>query len=127
MPKKYENKSNHNTDFLNTLNNDYPEEYFDWKVTVQFYSCLHRCYCVLITKTFTIEQSHMSNIKNLKIVNSDLSRKLYTLYKNSRQARYDGFISEDAMYRINRINFQTGTKIMASIGSECSKYYPVPI
>jgi len=127
MPKKYENKSNHNTDFLNSINNDYPEEYFDWKVTVQFYSSLHRCYCVLKTKTFNIEQSHMSNIKNLKTINSELSRKLYTLYKHSRQARYDGFISEGAMSRINKINFQTGTRLMASIETECLKYYPVPV
>ena len=42
MPKKYENKSNHNKDFLNSLITDYPSDYYDWKVTVQFYTCLHR-------------------------------------------------------------------------------------
>lgn len=125
MPKKYENKSNHNKEFLKSINNDYPNEYFDWKVTVQFYSCLHRCYCVLITKKFNIEQSHFNNIKNLKDINPILSRNLYILYKNSRQSRYDGFINEDAMSRINKINFQTGTRLMSKIESDCLEYYPV--
>ncbi len=127
MPKKYENRSNHNKNFLNLLNTDYSNDYFDWKVTVQFYTCLHRCYCVLEANDLNIEQSHKRNIKNLKSIDNNLGRKLYTLYKNSRQSRYDGFISEDAMLRINKINFNEGSRILQAIETECLKYYPLPV
>lgn len=127
MPKEYENKSIHNKDFLDSISNDYPDDYFDWKVTVQFYTSLHRCYCVLQTKEFDIIQNHTENIKNLKKINPTLSRKLYTLYKNSRQSRYDGFMRDDAMLRINKMNFESGTRLISDIESECLKYYPVAI
>lgn len=123
MPKKYENKSIHNKTFLDALNEDYPHEYFDWKVTAQFYCGLHRCYCVLVTKEYGVQTNHMENIKNLKKVDSKISRDLYTLYKNSRQSRYDGFINEDAMLRINKINFDSGTRILNNIEKECKNYY----
>lgn len=123
MSKNYENKSIHNKDFLDSLINDYPEQYFDWKVTVQFYVNLHKLYCVLLSNGLDIETSHMQNIKNLKSISTNLSRDLFTLYKNSRQARYDGFINEDAMLRINKINFNTGVSISLQINSESEKYH----
>jgi len=69
----------------------------------------------------------MNNIKNLKTIDNSLGRKLYTLYKNSRQSRYDGFINEDAMLRINKINFEEGDRIFQALESECLKYYPVQV
>lgn len=127
MPKEYENKSIHNKCFLESISNDYPEDYFDWKVTVQFYACLHNCYCVLQAQSYEIIQSHSDNIKNLKKINPTLSRKLYTLFKNSRQSRYDGFMRDDAMLRINKMNFNEGKRLTSDIESECLKYYPVAI
>ena len=125
MPNKYENKSIHNQDFLNSIHNDYPQEYFDWKVTVQFYVALHKCYCVLETQGEPIEQSHSGNIKNLKSIDPELSRKLFTLYKNSRQSRYEGFINQDAMDRINKINYDSGKVLIQKINTLALKYYPI--
>ncbi|MGM0479856.1 MAG: hypothetical protein ACQERC_11595 [Bacteroidota bacterium] len=125
MPKIYYNKSTHNKTFLKNLCEDYPEDYFDWKVTVQFYSGLHRCYCVLANKGEVIQQSHSKNIKNLKAIDANISRKLFKLYKNSKQSRYDGFLDEEAMLRINRINFNDGSTLLKSIETEVEKYYSI--
>ena len=125
MPRKYDNKSAHNKAFLTSIQSDYPEDYYDWKVTVQFYTGLHRCYCVLEVKSIPIETSHSSNIKNLKPINTDLSQNLYKLYKFSRQSRYDGFMSDEAMLRINKINFKEGNGLLKQIESEVLNYYPV--
>lgn len=125
MPEKYANKSNHNKIFLDTINQDYPHEFYDWKVTAQFYTGLHRCYCVIIVNELNVETSHKENIKTLKSINSDLSNKLFKLYKNSRQSRYDGFLNDESMLRINKINFSEGTQLLKSIETDVSNYYPI--
>lgn len=124
MPKRYENRANHNKDFLESIINDYPKQYYDWKVTIQFYIALHRCYCVLLSKGYPVEHNHGSNIKNVKEIDSEISRKLYDLYRYSRQSRYDGFLTEDAMLRINEINHRNATSRLSHIESQCLKYYP---
>jgi len=126
MSKAYENKSIHNKTFLDSIHNDYPDEYFDWKVTVQFYVALHKCYCVLETQNIDVEPKHMNNISNLKTVNNDLGRKLFILYRNSRQSRYEGFMTQDAMDRINKIKFEEGNRLLPSIDTLTLKYYPIP-
>ncbi|WP_130736908.1 hypothetical protein [Flavobacterium sp. J27] len=126
MPKVYENKAIHNETFLYCINNDYPNEYFDWKVTIQFYTALHKCYCVLLTKNFTIHKSHKDNIDNIKTIDQNLSTKLHKVYKHSRQSRYDGFLTEDSMNRINKINYTDGVRILNDINNLVAQYYPVP-
>tara|TARA_R110002124_G_C8853401_1_gene506442 strand:+ start:728 stop:1111 length:384 start_codon:yes stop_codon:yes gene_type:complete len=127
MPKTYENKANHNQDFLDSIHNDYPDSYYDWKVTVQFYTALHRCYCVILNSGVSITSSHQSNISNLGKINKDLGKKLFLVYKNSRQSRYEGFMNEDSMNRINKINFDKGQIDLKKINSLVSSYYPVAI
>lgn len=122
----YENKADHNQVFLDSIIEDYPSEYFDWKVTVQFYIALHRCYCVLGVSGQTICDRHKVNINNLKTIDAELSTNLFKLFKHSRQSRYDGFINEEAMTRINKINFESNKIILASINSKIVNYYPIP-
>tara|TARA_R110001583_G_C5667331_1_gene410338 strand:+ start:924 stop:1307 length:384 start_codon:yes stop_codon:yes gene_type:complete len=127
MPKKYENKAIHNEDFLQSIINDYPNTYFDWKVTVQFYCALHRCYCVLLTNGSVVETRHQLNINNIKTINPELSRSLFSVYKNSRSSRYDGFINDDAMERINKINYQKSDSELRKIKGIVSTYYPIAV
>ncbi len=108
----YKNKLEHNKEFLNAIENDYPQQYYDWKVTVQFYYCLHISYCLLLKNNIDIKTSHSENIKNLKTVDESLSMKLHQLLKYSKQSRYDGFTNEDNMLRINKINYQTNKSIL---------------
>ncbi len=123
----YENKADHNQVFLDSIIEDYPSEYFDWKVTVQFYIALHRCYCVLDASGETICNRHKDNINNLKSIDSGLSINLFKIYKNSRQSRYDGFINEDAMNRINKINFEANKSSLSSINTGIATYYPIAV
>jgi len=127
MTKRFENKSIHNQSFLDTLCNDYPEEYFDWKVTIMFYIALHKCYCVMDVSNVNICTNHKDNFNNLKTIDSTISNNLYKLFKSSRQSRYDGFINEDAMLRINKINFNEGKNVLKMIENDCTKYYPVSV
>ena len=125
MPKKYENKSNHNKDFLDSIHNDYPNSYFDWKVTIQFYTALHKCYCVIISSGSTINTSHKLNIESIRKIDLELSQKLFKLYNNSRQSRYDGFMTEEAMNRFNKINFLAGEVYLKNVENLTSRYYPI--
>jgi hypothetical protein len=127
MPKKYDNKSNQNKIFLDTISQDYPQDFYDWKVTAQFYTGLHRCYCVIVVNGLNVETSHKENIKTLKSIDVDLSNNLFKLYKNSRQSRYDGFLNEESMLRINQINFNDGVPLLKSIETEVLKYYPIKV
>lgn len=126
MPTKYLNKSNHNHNFLTNIQDDYPEDFFDWKVTVQFYTSLHKCYCVLISKGFNIETRHKLNIANIKTIDADISFKLHKLFSHSRTSRYDGFLTEEAMLRMNKINYIEGKTLMSDIEVGVATYYPVP-
>ncbi len=112
MISAYKNKSEHNREFLNAIETDYPTEYYDWKVTVQFYYCLHMSYCLLLENDIDIKTSHSENIKSLKNIDETLSRKLHILLKHSKQSRYDGFSNEDNMLRINKINYQSNKNII---------------
>lgn len=127
MSKVYENKANHNKDFLDAIISDYPTEYFDWKVTVQFYIALHRCYCVIEASGQKICNRHNDNINNLSAIDLGLSKNLFKLYKYSRQSRYDGFMSDEAMNRINKINFSKNEILLASINKGIVNYYPVSV
>jgi hypothetical protein len=127
MPKIYENKANHNQDFLDSINNDYPDSYYDWKVTIQFYTALHRCYCVILNNGISITSSHQANITNIGTINKDLSKNLFLVYKYSRQSRYDGFMNEDSMNRINKINFDKGETILKKVNTLVASYYPAVI
>lgn len=126
MPKDFNNKFHHNKEFLKSIVEDYPDEYFDWKVTVQFYCGLHKSYTVLLSQGFDIESSHKLNIENLEKVEKSLSKNIFQLYKNSRQSRYEGFIKAEYMERINKINFNKGTSILTKVEQQCAQYYPVP-
>lgn len=127
MAKMYENKADHNQIFLDSIIEDYPSEYYDWKVTVQFYIALHRCYCVLHVSGQTICNRHRDNIANLKSIDSGLSSNLFKLYKHSRQSRYDGFMTDDAMNMINKINFEANKSSLASINNGMANYYPIAV
>ena len=124
MSKNYENKADHNQGFLDCLINDYENSYFDWKVTIQFYIALHRCYCVLTSKGINISESHNKNIQNIAKIDSTISRGLHTLFKHSKQSRYDGFIQEDSMERINKINFNKNKPLLKTIIELVPNYYP---
>lgn len=127
MPKKYENKAIHNEDFLKSIINDYPDTYFDWKVTVQFYCALHRCYCVLLTNGMPVEKKHQSNINSIKTIDPDLSKRLFNVYKNSRTSRYDGFINDNAMERINKINYNKSNSELKKIKEIVATHYPIAV
>jgi hypothetical protein len=43
------NQAEHNVKFLKSLDANYPEDYYDWKITVAFYSSLH--YIKFLLKT----------------------------------------------------------------------------
>ncbi|PZQ89447.1 MAG: hypothetical protein DI548_03830 [Flavobacterium johnsoniae] len=126
MAKNYENKADHNQDFLDSLVRDYENFYFDWKVTVQFYIALHRSYCILISKGLSISTSHKTNISELGNIERSLGISLNKLFTHSRQSRYEGFLTPDAMERINKINFNNNIAFLAEINSKVSNYYPIP-
>ncbi|WP_299106011.1 hypothetical protein [uncultured Tenacibaculum sp.] len=127
MPKNFENKFHHNKDFLDSIVNDYPDQFFDWKVTIQFYCGLHKSYTVLLTQGYSIENRHKLNIENLSKIKKSISQNIFKLYKYSRQSRYEGFITQEHMERFNKINFSSGRVILKQVESECCEFYPVTV
>lgn len=115
MSDKYSNKYTHNKKFLGCICEDYPEDFYDWKVTTQFYTCLHKCYCILLSANTPVVEKHSQNIKNLANIDKDVAKKMFRLFNLSRQSRYDGFLTEEAMLRINKMGFEEGSIILKFI------------
>ena len=79
------------------------------------------------TKKIPIETSHKLNIANLKTIDSDMAQKLNRLFGHSRFSRYDGFLTEEAMLRMNKIYYDEGKTLMNDIETCVNKYYPATV
>jgi uncharacterized protein (UPF0332 family) len=92
----------HNEKFLDVVITASPNSFFDWKITVCFYSALHLVRAFLVTKGVEHVDSHHTTLNCLDpnaekvpaihLPIADLYRPYSHLYLLSRKARYDGFL-----------------------------------
>jgi hypothetical protein len=102
----------HNESLLYHLDTTFPDKYFDWKITLTFYCCLHLIKELARVKGVSIGDSHIENLNNLNPlpragVNPKLkvSKTQYDFYNDtyqySRVARYTG-ITDYTVFELQR-------------------------
>jgi hypothetical protein len=91
-------QAEHNTDFHKNICSNFPELYFDWKITVVFYTALHLLKALAKKNKKNIGNTHTEIFKNIRNSNSAAILPLSTtacntyndLYTYSHSVRYDG-------------------------------------
>lgn len=98
--KRHLEQVNHNQEFLAVIEGHSPEKYFDWKITIVFYSALHYLRGLEKLKKLTIPNSHKDMFENINPklkgaimpVSKDCYEAYRDLYNLTRSARYSGII-----------------------------------
>ena len=126
---KHRNQKDHNQSFLEDLIRDYPNNYFDWKITVLFYISIHLIRDFAFKKrSVEISKSHRAVFEFLEQETSKSSqvyKSFSILFRNCRDCRYNGFTTEDAFEKFCEVKFNESqmhlNKIEAYFNSQNSK------
>jgi hypothetical protein len=96
-------QAKHNQELLSEMNVKFPQQFFDWKITISFYIAIHYLQALTDSKNIEIGQSHYDIELNIN-PNSNNNPKMRTtrgaweeyrrLFRYSQTARYEG-INED--------------------------------
>jgi len=124
---KHLNQANHNYAFLCKVEENLPESFYDWKITVTYYIALHLIRALGEHLGITLPQNHSSIIreidpeKNGKLtVNRGCHAVFKSLYNASWDARYSGYLSPE-----NRKKYLISRYQKAKKGLEIIKNYVV--
>jgi len=118
----------HNSNFHNDICSSYPDLYFDWKITVLYYSVLHLIKALAKKNNKIIGENHRDIFSNIKPGNPDAKMKItanmyriYTdLYTYSHSARYDAIshlIDQDTWNELKREDHKCCLKCTASFNN----------
>ncbi len=107
----------HNIDFLDALDKQFPKRYFDWKITIAFYTALHclRAYekfkRVRISKghKFMFEHSDPTNPTALNPISQRAFDAYTELHADAQLTRYEGFLNPN--FRMVRLEFKYATAL----------------
>jgi hypothetical protein len=91
-------QAEHNVDFHNNICSTFPELYFDWKITVQFYTALHLLKALAKKEHKDIGNNHSDIFRSIRWDNDNAVMKISRtagemyndLYSYSHSVRYDG-------------------------------------
>ena len=120
----------HNESLLEHLEATFPDKYFDWKVTLVFYCCIHLVKELARTNAVIIGESHFDILNNINpqpragvIPTLRISKTQYDFYNDtyqySRVARYTG-ITDYAIFEAQR---KADFKICKEIYPKLKAYY----
>jgi HEPN domain len=102
----------HNTCMLEDMEKSYPNNYFDWKITVCFYISLHLLRAFAVKEGISLGNDHESVFQSFRegdlksLLTPDFKKAYSTLSRYSRTARYSGFASKSAFDRICKDDFK---------------------
>lgn len=100
--EKYLLQVKHNKEFYESICSQYPQQYFDWKITLLFYKAIHLLKALAVKENRGMGTTHNEIDKqiNPKFCDNPLiANRAYSTYHNlyqySRTARYDGIVDFD--------------------------------
>ncbi|WP_242916336.1 HEPN domain-containing protein [Pontibacter liquoris] len=109
-------QASHNETFFNFLCENALTSFFDWKVTVTFYSCLHMVRAYLCKSKKDPGGSHHDVLQCISPKPNGFTPKLAfpkeiygafeDLYHHSKSARYDGFLSQKGFDELQELHLQ---------------------
>ena len=116
-------KARHNEKFLKLINDSIKDDFFDWKITISFYSGLHYLKAFLKLKRVYGGNTH-TQIDNLinpssttkKVdIPEDIYGKYQELLNNSRNARYEAYQSSKFQIMLLEIKKDQSTKLLIEL------------
>ncbi|MGB0428993.1 MAG: hypothetical protein ACPGLV_00870 [Bacteroidia bacterium] len=108
MANQHLNQAQHNHNFYQKIQEEWPYDYPDWKVTVLFYIALHCVDAVAELNGMKNYHTHKDRNTFVSSNNCTLSRnakgKYRRLLSNSISSRYSGFIDQSSFETIQENN-----------------------
>jgi hypothetical protein len=100
---QFHSQATHNQDFLDCIESTYPDNFFDWKITVTFYITIHLLKALAIQRGCLIGESHDEIFRSLDQRRGkpvmQFPPAMLSIYKNiyrySRTSRYNGITDYD--------------------------------
>ena len=107
-------QASHNKEFLDSTHLNYPDKYFDWKITIAFYVALHLLKSLALKRGKPLGDSH-SEIR--QALNNRNKNKLFqfpprqwvvydSLFNYGHTSRYDGFINPQLFLLQQKTNYE---------------------
>jgi len=114
MKQEHIEQARYNAGFLAYLEENIPDSFFDWKVTVCFYQALHLVRAYLCTQGVSESASHDHTLKCINpnarekptphVPMPDVFRWYFKLHQLSMAARYPGFLHKRGFEQQQREN-----------------------
>lgn len=110
--QKYIEQARHNEEFYKCIDSNFAEKFYDWKITVLFYTAIHCLKALAISRGINIGDTHKEIESNVNPTKSNAKMRITTgawreyrsLYEYSRTARYNGIIDLDTFEEIKKID-----------------------
>ncbi len=121
---EYLDRAKDNARFLELLNQQCPTDFYEWRITIIFYTTRHLINCLIMKNGKKIENSHERFHSSINPGNKDkyidmdqfIFDKYYDLYCESRRCRYEGFSTASVRHRLLKNNYETSLNALAVVG-----------
>ena len=119
-------QAKHNKDFLDSIESNFPDRYYDWKITVTFYISIHLLKCLAKKRNHNIGATHedVSRSLNPRKCSKQVFpfpewawNKYSDMLQYSKTSRYDGISDEKIVFSAQKKNYQECKKLFSSFCS----------
>lgn len=101
-------QANHNQGFHDCIGTEFPDDFYDWRITVLFYTALHYMKALAAVRKIDIGRTHHEVNKYVNPKSPECKMQIkdhawksyYSLKKHSETARYDGIANPKAFNEI---------------------------
>ena len=97
-----------NIRLLDSLEKNNKDEFFDWKITIAFYACLHyaKAYLTLYYPDAPVELHHQIRKALQKRAKQDIFDFYVDIQELSNATRYDGITDPSLLHNINKDDYE---------------------
>ena len=128
-------QAEHNAKFHDCICEQFPDRFFDWKITVLFYQAIHLLQGLADQKGISIGDTHYEIERNINPdrpnpsmpISKGAWREYNSLYQYSQTARYDGITDFETFERLKQgdygycvKNLENFKKYLQSVGLKTS-------
>ena len=122
---KFFTQAQHNSEFLNLIDKQFPDTFFDWKITVLFYVSIHLLKCLGAKRGVNIGDTHheiQSSLDPKRCGNKQIfpfPEKVWIAYRRihqySKSSRYDGIEDEKIVIAAQKKDYEECLKHFAHL------------
>ena len=110
----YLDQASHNKDFHDCVVREFPDKFYDWKITATFYIALHLLKALAKKRGINIGQTHQEieqscnpeRQSNKMSITKKAWKDYKALYRYSHAARYEGVTDIDTFEQLKQIDYK---------------------